>query len=122
MGQFDGNMTPEAEAVVPTHGVSVKKAKVVGEELYVTLQSHSCDDLIGSAARQLAYAERIKHGFESGGIGSESTTYCVDLSKADEDGLPGAPVPPDAKHMRELSNNRENMGFESVVMIRRGLR
>lgn len=122
MGQFDGNMTPEADAIVPTHSITVKKAKVIGEELYVTLQSHKCDELIGSAMRQLAYAERIKHGFESGGIGSESTTYCVDLTQQDEDGLPGKPVDPTAKNMRELSSRKEEMGFETVVMIRRGLR
>lgn len=57
------------------HECSVIAIRRDGPNLIVTLGSHSIEHLISPQARQLAYAQRFKHGYATAGIDAGSGSY-----------------------------------------------
>lgn len=62
----------------------VVQAERKGNDLYITVQGPTIDDVNNNAARMLAYEARFDHGFENAGISAFGGPYAVDLRNVDE--------------------------------------
>lgn len=121
----NGEVTGEAAAAAQANsvpGIIIKKVKKEGEHLHVFLQSKNCQLLASPAAQRVAYEARLNHGFENAGINQYTSTYAVDLAEKDEDDLPGQQVPATAQALTELSARKNDLAYEIMISLKRGLR
>lgn len=75
-----GNAGQAASAQSDGTPTEAHRCKVVAEQqdganFIITLESDSVEHLLTAQARQLAYAQRFKHGYASAGIDAGNGTY-----------------------------------------------
>ena len=95
--------------------LKVARVEVVGEELQVTVQSDSGDEVVSSEATKMAYAERIKHGFAEAGIGGSTGPYPIDKTKdlASQN---------EADYTKLAGADRAKLAYCNTFTLRRGIR
>lgn len=77
--QTDGNiMRMEPKVENPIKVVDVKRE---GERLIVTIEGPDVESVTGPAARNMAYAERLKHGYHNAGLEAYGGPYPYDKLK-----------------------------------------
>lgn len=98
--------------------LEVVKVEKEPRVLWVTVRGENLDELASLAARNLAYEERYKHGFENAGIETSGGSYPVDRTKLAE-GKEAALLT--HKDMVEISKRPKDIIYEHVFKITRGI-
>lgn len=93
--------------------LEIKKLEIDGRSMWVTIQSDSIEEIHSLQARQMAYDERIKHGFTEAGIESYGGAYPMDKTKAE--------LPNSAKEIQELGLHPERLAYQKVFKLTRAL-
>ena len=101
--------------------LKVANATTVGEELFVTVQGDGPEEVGGYLARQMAYAERMKHGFETAGLSASGGPYPIDMTKQNEE-TKTAGKPLERGEMVEASKRPKDLAYQQVFKLVRGLR
>lgn len=89
--------------------------------LWVTVRGDNIDEVNSLAARQLAYEERLNHGFENAGIEASGGSYPIDKTKLAEDGDAKDATPLTHKDMKEISTRPKDIIYEHLYKITRGI-
>ena len=101
--------------------LKVSSVATVGEELFVTIQGNGPEEVGSYQARQLAYQERMKHGFETAGLSNSGGPYPVDITKQNEETkTAGKPVERDG--MVDISKRPHDLAYQQVFRLVRGIR
>lgn len=101
--------------------ITVIAGKILGEHLFITLQSDSCEEVNSATARKVAYEARHKYGFSNAGIDVNGSSYVVDMDKDDpqNEGLKGKEV--EIRDMAEMSKRASDIGYRQVYRLTRSL-
>lgn len=101
--------------------LTVISGKIEGENLYITLQANTCEEVNSAQARQVAYAARHKYGFSNAGIDASGGSFVVDLAEDDPQntGIKGKEVP--TSQMAEISKRTGDIGYRQVFRLTRSL-
>ena len=95
--------------------LKIAEAKIVGEELIITVQGDSSDEVTGGEATKLAYAERFKHGFAEAGIGGTTGPYPIDKTKT-------LATQSETDYTKLANGGQANLAYCNTYTLRRGIR
>lgn len=66
-----------------TGRAKIVAAEIIGEDLIVTVEGSDVEAVTSAEARQVAYRERLKHGFASAGISADGGPYPIHQQSKD---------------------------------------
>ena len=103
--------------------LSVVTTEERGENLFITLQGGSVEEVTNASARKFAYEQRSKYGFSNAGIEASGGPYPVDMTKKDPDDGEGKRIgrPLGREDMIEISKRPKDLAYRHIFKLTRGI-